>query len=567
MKKIKYLSQIACAFTAGVFMGCSPDFIEEPPADRIVDANFYKTNDQLMAATAPLYNVVWFAYNDKASHGIGDGRGGVFGSNYSYQLENIEFRTTGVTQENTNSWRAFYNVVGQANALIRNINLYAGDEVSPDVKRMAIAEARFMRGVAYSYLVQNYGAVPVFTDNLKILQDTTVTRNTVESAWEFITRDIRYGTTNLPETSVQPGRLTSWAAKGMLAKMYLTRAGVGKTFGNRDQTFLDSAKVLAKDVIENSGAKLLPDFEELFKMKNNNNEESLFALQWVYNGSNWGSQNSVQAFMAFSGSITGFSDGWGGDLGASMYMLSRFEGLVNYDEGTDTYLFGQTTDTRRKASFMLPGDHYSYIHQQVLDENGNPSIQELRVPLNGAGYNERAWVKKYVVGRPEDNDGKVLQQRTEINTYMLRLSDVYLVYAEAILGNATETADGEARKYFNLVRERAHVPTKDKITWADIFNERHREFAVEGQMWYDYVRYHYYNPQAVYDSLSKQDRGFIRITPNNAENPTAWRVAPNPDDNTRTYDVNEGNFMIPLPEAELARAPSLRKEPVPYEFE
>ena len=568
MKNKKHIGYLACLLGIGLLAGCGEDFISRPPMDQIVDANFYKTPEQVLSGSAPLYNIVWFPYNDKASHGIGDGRGGVFSANYSYQLENIEFRTTGATGENSTSWRAFFNVVGQSNILINNLEKYTDPSVPINIKEHAIAEARFMRGLAYSYLVMNWGPVPIITDNVAVLQDTTITRNTVESVWEFITRDIRYGTTHLPETPVQTGRLTKWAAEGMLAKVYLTRAGVEATSpSNRNQAFLDSAKYFAKDVIDNSPAHLLDQvhnyengYEELFKTKNNNNPETLFALQWVYNG-NWGSQNSVQAFLAFSSAITGFGDGWGGDLGASLYMLSRYENLVDLDDPTNR----TTPDLRRKATFMLPGEEYSYIHQQVLDDDGNPVIQNLIVPTGGSGYNTRAWVKKYVVGRPEDNEGKVLQQRTEIQTYMLRLADVYLVYAEAILGNSPSTTDPDALKYYNAVRTRANASTKSILTWEDIFNERHLEFAMEGQMWYDFVRLHYYDPEKAYQLLSEQDRGFVRITPNSTTDATAWTIIQDPDyTGPRFYNVNSGNFRLPLPEAELSRAPNLRNEPVDY---
>jgi hypothetical protein len=412
--------------------------------------------------------------------------------------------------------------------------------------------------------VQNWGPVPIITDNVAALQDTSITRNTVESVWEFITRDIRYGTEHLPATPVQIGRLTKWSAMGMLAKMYLIRAGVGGSPGNRNQVYLDSAKYFAKQVIDNSGAFLLDQehgyangYEELFKMKNNNNPETLFALQWVYNG-DWGTQNSVQAFLAFSSSITGTPDGWGGDLGASLYLLEKYEGLV---------ATGATDDMRRKATFMFPGDHYPYIHQQVLDDQGNPVIQELVVPTGGSGYNTRANVKKYVVGRAQDNEGKVLQQRTEIQTYMLRLADVYLVYAEAILGNGTSTSDPQALKYYNAVRIRAGLDPKSIITWDDIFNERLVELAMEGQAWYDFVRLSYFDQGKAFSILNNQDRGFIRITPDNPEAPTKWTIVPDPSyTGERKFTVNTGNFHLPLPEAEVSKAPNLRKEPVPYVF-
>jgi hypothetical protein len=568
MKKTKYQIYIASLLIVGILAGCGADFLDRPPLDAIVDETFYKTDEQLLAGTAPLYNVVWFGYNDKASHGLGDARGGILTSG-SYQLENVQFNTTGLTAENGSSWRSFYNVVGQSNTLIDNIRRFAGPEVSEGMRNHAIAEARFMRGVAYSYLVQNWGAVPIITNNVTLLQDTTVAPNTEESIWEFICRDIRYGIDHLPETPVQAGRLTRWAAEGMLAKMYLTRAGLGGSVGNRNALYLDSARVLAKDVIDNSGAALLTTangygetpYEELFKMKNNNNPESLFALQWTYNGT-WGSQNSVQAFLAYSSAITGFADGWGGDIGASWYMLDKYEGLMTN---------GVTPDERRKATFMLPGDHYSYIHMFAPNPvTGVPEIQELRVPTGGSGYNTRAYDKKYVVGRPMDNDNKVLQQRTEINTYMLRLADVYLVYAEAILGNNGTTSDDDALEYFNRVRERAGLDPVASIDLDAIYNERALEFAMEGQLWYDFIRRSYFDEANVYSLISDQERGFYRITPvyqddnpDDFPDPLRWTFSLT---ESRKYAVSDGNFQLPFPSTEVSRAPNLNKDPVDYQF-
>jgi starch-binding outer membrane protein, SusD/RagB family len=556
MKKINYKSYILGLALLGSMASCKKSFLDRRPEDQIVDANFYQTTDQVLAGTAPLYNLVWFAYNDKASHGLGDGRGGVLFSG-SYQIENIEMRSTATTNEVNTAWQSFFNVIGQSNLVINNVNKYAGAGVPENIKQHAIAEARFMRGLAYSYLVQNFGAVPIITNNNTLLQDTTLARNTAESVWEFILRDIRFATENLPPSSLQVGRLNQWAAEGMLAKMYLTRSGVGSTNGARRQTDLDSAKYFAKRAIDNSGATLLQNYGDLFLTQNNNNKESVFALQWKYDGP-WGNQNSVQAFLAFSPSITGFGDGWGGDIGASKYIMDKYD----------------PNDKRRKPTFMYPTDVYPQISQTVPDpaNPGKTKTQPLVVPVQskdantGVQYNARAWVKKYVVGQPQDNAGKVLQQRTEINTYMLRLADLYLIYAEAVLGNNPSTNDPLALEYFNAVRERAGLSRKDLITYDDIFNERLLEFAMEGQAWYDLVRLYYYNPTKALDIISKQDRGGYRVIPNQIPNATSWTIEADPADVTRFFPVTSANFFLPLPAIELTKAPNLNKPPVPYQF-
>ena len=57
---------------------------------------------------------------------------------------------------------------------------------------------------------------------------------------------MRAAAADLPETASQAGRLTKWSAEGMLARFYLTRAGVESTGGSRKQQFLDSAKYYAQ---------------------------------------------------------------------------------------------------------------------------------------------------------------------------------------------------------------------------------------------------------------------------------------------------------------------------------
>src|SRR5918997_488431 len=98
MKRMNYKPLLLAFFIMSVLAGCKRDFLDRKPEDTIVDANFYQTNEQVLAGSAPLYNLVWFSYNDKASHGIGDGRGGVLYSG-SYQIENIEMRSTATTAE------------------------------------------------------------------------------------------------------------------------------------------------------------------------------------------------------------------------------------------------------------------------------------------------------------------------------------------------------------------------------------------------------------------------------------------------------------------------------------
>ncbi len=560
MKKILSIKFIVSLLVAAALLtGCKKNFLEKPPLSSITDANFYKTDEQVMAGTALLYSTVWFDYNDKAMYNLGDFRGGTAFSAWN-DRGNVLFNTTGDNGENGASWRAFYNVVGQSNLFLYNIKRYGGEKVSPTVKKTAIAEARFMRALAYRFLVMNWGAVPVIENNFEYLFDTTITRNTVPSVWRFITREMRAAAEDLPEVPMQEGRLTKWSAEGMLARFYLTRAGVESSGGSRKQQFLDSAKYYAARVINNSGKKLLSNYADLFKYPYDNNAESLFELQWVFAGANvWGISNSMPEYLAFSPDIA--FGGWGGDKGATWWLIKQYDGITEQADGT---LKGRTLDTRLHSTFMLPGASYPEI-TKVSDKT------KLVYPFTGTDQNFLA-VKKYIIGSPIDLAGVASQQRYPNNTYMMRLAEMYLIYAEATIGNSASTSDATAIEYFNRVHTRAGLPAyvvggtngSGPLTLDAVFSERFKEFAMEGMAWYDLVSLQYYNPAKAYSILNSQDRGLFFTRPDQMPNPTQWTFTKTSWFTERTITANAGNFLLPIPNSEISNAPNLQKPPVDY---
>jgi hypothetical protein len=540
-----------------IMFGCSKDFLQKPPTSSIVDASFYKTDDQVLAGTALLYSEVWFDYNDKASYNLGDFRSGTAYSAYN-DRGNVLFNTTGDTPENGTAWRSFFIVVGQSNLAIQNINKYAGAGVSPQVKKIAIAEARFMRALAYRFLVMNWGAVPIIENNLTLLSDTTISRNTETSVWRFITKEMRAAAADLPATPIRVGRVTKYSAEGMLARFYLTRAGVeANGSGPRNQVFLDSAKYYSADVIKNSGASLLKNYSDLFLYPYDNNSESLFSLQWVFSPGAWGTQNSTPAYLAYSPDIAN-GDGWGGDKGATWWMMTQYDGFTASVTG-DT-LKGRTLDQRLKATYMLPGASYPEITQTIPGGK-----QKLIFPNNTADVSFLS-IKKYVTGKAEDVGGQSASQNYGNDTYMLRLAEMYLIYAEATLGNNSSTTDAQALEYFNAVHMRAGLPQYLQPLTADvIFKERFIEFAMEGMGWYDLVSLHYYNKAKAYAILNSQDRGLFCAKPDVFPNPTMWTLIKTAWSTTdRTINANDGNFLLPIPTAELSQAPNLLKPAVDY---
>jgi len=546
---MKYIFQhTVIALLAITAFSCKKSFLDRPPQDQLTEANFYKTAEEVMAGTATLYNIVWFDYNDKAALSFGDARGGNMISNdrdqfYKFAISNTDPWTL------LPAYKSFYKIIAQANTTILNIKNNA-TTVPDNVKKAAIGECRFMRAMGYYFLVTNWGAVPIIYDNVTQMSDPNVTKNTIESVWELIIRDLTYAAENLPPAESQPGRLTSWSAKGMLAKMYLFKSGVGAN-GSRNQSDLDKAKTYAADICNNGPNSLLTNYGDLFKSEYNNssvsNKESLFAIQWMPIKEPWGINNSFQAYMARDGEITGSWDGWGAAHGASA-------DLIKY------YLANPADSFRRKATFMFDNDYYPEIRK---DRNGY---------LYPSSWNGSAWVKqtasiantkKYIIGSVSDNGGKGSEMCAYINTYMLRLAEVYLVYAEAIMGNNPSTSDAEALRFYNKVRTRAGLPEKTTITWDDIFLEKRIETVFEGSFWYEIVRLNYFNPAKAKAFVAAQDKGNYTlqyIAGTNA--PRQYNVTYD----TQTFPVTDATFYLPFPEAELIKAPSLNNTPVDFDF-
>ncbi|MDF1550869.1 MAG: RagB/SusD family nutrient uptake outer membrane protein, partial [Bacteroidales bacterium] len=297
MKKIKYILLLIVPLT---IFSCSKDFLDRKPEDAYVVDNFYVSAENLRVATGALYNIPWFDFNDKASFCIGDGSAGNFLSNDGAMYQFYQFSVTSTNSRLNEAWRSLYVVVGQANSLIQGITEKADASISEEDKNAAIAEAKFMRAVAYQYLGILWGPVPIIEDNSKHILDPKVPRHKLADVFQFVINDLTFAAENLPAADV-PGRVTSWSAKAMLARTYLYRAGLG---GSKNQADIDQAKTLAEDVIKNSGLTLMDKYEDLFKLENNNNPESLFALQWVVDAQNWGSQNTHQAYFAAEGKLT-----------------------------------------------------------------------------------------------------------------------------------------------------------------------------------------------------------------------------------------------------------------------
>lgn len=513
-----------------LFASCGNDFLDRSPQGSYTGDDFWNGPAALKAGTAPLYTRAWFDYNNRAALAIGSCRANdVYGQWFlpEYTLFNI----TALHPEVAGAWQSFYSVITMANETISSIQSKAKN-VSEDQIDQAIAECRLMRGIAYFYLLRTWGSVILFEDNNEVIKNPLQPRHKEEDVFRFIINDLTFASEHLPDVA-DKGRATSWGAKGMLAKVYLSRSGWNNN-GTRKQEDLDKAVQYAADVCKNIGIGLY-NYENLYKYKHNNNPESLIAMQWVPLG-DWYVRNTLFSDLAFSTEVTGGVNCWS-SLGGTIDMLSL------YEKG----------DLRLNPTFFTNNTFYSYIN------------------IKAGGYTYEATgspIKKGMPGGPDDdNDGYVDVMSSPLNTYILRLADVYLTYAEAALGNNESLNAGEGLEYFNLVRDRAGLPRKASIDFDDIIRERRVEFCLEYCNWYDMVSWYRYKPEKMLKYFNSQQRGYVsnNITKDEYGNltfgdPAEYAEPPVP------VVITDKNIFLPYPEADVLQNPKLKENPVSYDF-
>lgn len=158
---------------------------------------------------------------------------------------------TGLTGPLVSAWGSLYNIVQQTNKIINGIK--GNSSNSEEVKNPYIAEARFMRGVAYSYLAMLWGNVIINEDTDELVANPIVNTSPVSDVYEFAMRDLEFAAKYLPEVSSAAGRVNKYSAFGMLSRVYLTYAGYSSNpnSATRNQDYLDLAKKAALKVIEN----------------------------------------------------------------------------------------------------------------------------------------------------------------------------------------------------------------------------------------------------------------------------------------------------------------------------
>jgi starch-binding outer membrane protein, SusD/RagB family len=549
----KLLALIVIMFSAGA---CEK-FLDRPTEDSYTIDGFYQTDAQCFQAANVLYSAPWYDFQ-RGWVKIGDVLAGnlYYGSTDVYQ----NFILSSSNDELTNASNSLWLVNGHCNAVIENVASKSGPAVSQATKNTVTGEAMTWKAMAYFYLVRCWGAVPIVHSNSDIIgagSALQLYRNNEADVYEYIIRTLNKAITLLPATNTK-GRINKYSAYAILAKVYLTRSGLGRS-GDRNQDDLDKAKEYAAKVINESGAVLEPTYANLFRISTGNyNAENLLSWHWIVSDQ-WTSQNSEQSDLALN-NFTGMADTWGTWVGPTIYLQSLYGDSANVKTRNDG-------DVRRHATCMMYNDYYPLFWR---NSGGFTATWDDKNNVAGAtfGCGSGANCVKHIVGNVADHTAEAgyasKNMATSLATHLIRLADIYLIYAEAVLGNNATTTDAEALRVFNLVRKRAGVSTATSLDFSTIFKERIKELACEGDNWYDYVRLHYYKPEYAKQLLNAQERGYW----NNLKE--YYKGTKIQSDVTLTKShvsiTDDAKFTLPFPDVDITMNKHLLEDPIPFDF-
>ena len=556
MKKYNIITKSFTIISVLLLMiGCE-DFLDRPTEDNYTVDSFYKTDEQCFQAVNPIYGSPWYDFQ-RGFFKVGE----VLSGNYYWgSSPYLTFTINSTDEDLVNMSGSLWSVNAYCNGILENIDTKSGPDVSEYAKNTVKGEALVWKAMTYFYLVRIFGAVPIIHNNSATISEGNyngIFKATIPNVYDYIIITLEKAIELLPEKN-NPGRIDLYTAYGLLSKVYLTKSGYGMS-GSRNQADLDKAAEYSLKVINESGRSLLPVYSDVFRLKNNYSEESLLAWHWVVSNQ-WTSQNSLQSDLGIQG-IDEYGSTWGGYNGPSVDLQDAFgENALS--------LTRNNVDARRKATMMMYGDVYDYF----WTDKGGLDYTEFAVTSmeyqSAVGTNS----VKHIVGNDNDHvvgiGHSMGRMATSLSTHLLRLSDVYLIYAEAALGNNSSTSDARVLKAYNDVRGRSvqGYEPKTSITWNDIWKERRLELACEGDRWYDYVRWHYYEPAQAIAEIKGQRRNQYLGLGSFYESTVLDNAVTFYDTGISSPNVTDSHFQLPFPDTDLTMNPNLLEEPVEFDL-
>ena len=549
MKKINsIISVIALSCLVFITSACVEDLLEQQPTTEVGASVFWKTEEDATFALQGAYSSIRPLFDRDYyldGHGEYVRTRGTSATNGNLRLgdayQGANYNPTGYAASFDKMYRYLYGGVNRANYVIENVNkmlLTAKPESRPNLEAI-LGEAKLLRGMVYFRLISMWGDVPyisnVVNDNAEV---ASLTRVPIAQVKDSIMADFTYAYEKLPVKGAATGRAGKPAALAFRGKLQLFWASWNKFGWPELQGFTPSASAAAtayaaaavdfKSVINDFGLNLfrngepgeidslgkaekLPNYYYLFTPIANNDPEII--MGFTHGGVGTGQGEELMRDVA--GRSHEGSQCW---VSPRYEIADRYQSTITGDFAPKMIPMNPTTagartavnsavnprsyrnrDYRMKASIMW--DYEVSIGLTSLQSTGwCPFIyKSWNVPVTIDGvkyttYNTDGSNSGYVFRKFLRNYPGQGRSEGDYNYPVMRLADVYLMYAEAT--NFATGPQADAIALVNKVRRRGNLPAlaASKTASADAFfdaieQERIIELFAEGQRGFDIRRW------------------------------------------------------------------------------
>ena len=478
---------------------CSTEeFLTETNPNELSTGSFWKNNLDLNSGLTSVYNAFKNTNNfliveenckaDMTWPGFGR-------PNSNNQFSPFYIYTYNDSQSQINNkWSSLYVTIFRANQVIENgTRLMATytDQTNIDFATQIMAQARFFRGIAYSYLYNTYnqGSVPIFDFVPKGESEFYQPLSPASEVKAFYLADLEYAYENLPpiwSQNVDLGRVTSAAAAAELGRSYLYEEDYTK------------ASEYFNDIITNPEYQraLVDNIDDNFSAAGEFNSESILEVSYSVNFKSelnaFDSQNvSNSLARAFaSGNTGGYRSGIPScwlqmEYKNEVMDLSNPRNYVPCEDGSE----GCDSETlMRPRSYSLRTSYTLALVDDIDTPYYGGFLAGAVAPFNNK---ENAYFRKYTNWATVTTEADfVPNSRSPINIRLVRLADVLLMQAECLIKGGTDDSGlEEALVLVNKVRYRSALQLLGLNGTGDYPGSDHDNVAYNAQSLMEHLMY------------------------------------------------------------------------------
>lgn len=447
-------------------INCSDDFLDQKKLGEETSEVYFNSQEKAVASLTAAYSNLkdhrfyWFYWafgetlSDNAVYGGSDNDQAGFAKLKAFNANSSAFQVR-------IKWDICYRGINKANQTIEGIESMDKTLFKTEAyKNRLIAEAKVLRAFQHFELVRTFGKIPVL-DHLIRTTSEKIKQSEIKDVYKFIISDLESAEPHLALrselTGKEIGHITRGFAQGLLAKVNLY-----------DENY-EAAKKWAKKIIDSKEYKLVSDFNTIFTFAGENNEESIFELQFHTSSTETSAFKNNGNFQTLFMLPRNITYGYGINLPTKNLADA-------YDKAGDII--------RKKATLLSTEEVYANeIPKNIWDSGDATKIKEWKEKLtfNRTGYYQK---KMYVL--PKERSAQLRNNANNIR--IMRYSEILLTYAEAC---AKTGEDNNAQSALNKVRQRVSLPdvtaSGNDLVKA-IWTERRLELAGESDRYHELLR-------------------------------------------------------------------------------